>query len=190
MAWTCRRGKRRDAVTAAAAFVFTFGAAVCALDMNVNLAAGGVQSFVVENIRKVTYDLTAPATMQVLMRDNTSTPLELTAVRSVTFTGVWTGAERRLERIKTQLTRLSFRRFGGAATLSFSLTRDDDVRVAVFGIDGRLVRMLVDERLGAGDHIVFWDGADGRGRRVATGTYVLRLEREREARAFRFVTVR
>ncbi len=177
----------RTAATVVLCLLCTAGA----MDMNVNLSAGGAQTFQVEQIRKVTFDLAAPATMNVLMLGGASTPIELTAVRSITFTGTLTGINpRRAQRIKAQVTSFIVRRMGAAATLSFTLPEPEEVTVSVFGIDGSLVRTLTRGRLPAGEHLLVWDGKDGTGRTAASATYILRLDRTNEVRAFRFVTVR
>ncbi|HDI00398.1 MAG TPA: hypothetical protein ENF74_05355, partial [Firmicutes bacterium] len=40
---------------------------------------------------------------------------------------------------------------------------------------GRLVRVLVDEELGAGLYRVSWDGRDERGEEVSSGVYCYRI---------------
>lgn len=49
------------------------------------------------------------------------------------------------------------------------------VSLRLFDVRGRLVRQLLDETLPAAEHLVRWDGLDAQGRRVASGTYFLRL---------------
>ena len=48
-------------------------------------------------------------------------------------------------------------------------------RVAIYTVNGQLVRTLLDEDLAAGEHTVTWHGRDDAGRRVATGTYFYQL---------------
>jgi hypothetical protein len=69
-------------------------------------------------------------------------------------------------------------------TLRLDLPRAMPVQLGVFDIDGRLVRTLVDDRLGAGSHDVTWDGADAKGARLGSGIYfvVLRAGPERVSR--------
>ena len=51
------------------------------------------------------------------------------------------------------------------------------VRLNIFDVTGRLVRTLVDGKsLQAGPHTALWDGRDGAGRSVASGTYFARME--------------
>jgi hypothetical protein len=65
--------------------------------------------------------------------------------------------------------------FSRATTASFTLTQSAEVRVEIFDLAGRRLRVLMDRRLEAGDHVVGWDGEDGRGRTVAPGVYFYRL---------------
>jgi hypothetical protein len=49
------------------------------------------------------------------------------------------------------------------------------VSLRVYDIQGRLVRTLVDRNEQAGPHAVVWDGTDGNGRGVSSGTYFARI---------------
>ena len=60
--------------------------------------------------------------------------------------------------------------FNPMTKISFSLPESQDVRLSVYGIDGRLVRTLVSESRGPGLHEVIWNGQDDTGRGVASGT--------------------
>lgn len=60
----------------------------------------------------------------------------------------------------------------GMTNIGFSLARESDVRLEIYGPDGRLVRRLVAERLGAGQHRVDWDGSDEAGKRSPSGVYL------------------
>ena len=60
-------------------------------------------------------------------------------------------------------------------TIRFAIPAPADVRVALYDVQGRLVRTLVDGTRAAGRHSVDWDGADDAGRRVASGVYFYRL---------------
>jgi len=65
--------------------------------------------------------------------------------------------------------------FNPQTRLVFDLTAAGPVRLAVHDLRGRLVRVLVNERLPAGHHEVVWDGRTTAGRVAASGTYVVRL---------------
>jgi hypothetical protein len=74
--------------------------------------------------------------------------------------------------------------FAGAApnpmrekgTLSFDLPTEQHVRLQLFDVNGRLVRSLTDETLGAGRHAVAWDGRDENGSPVGAGLYWARFQ--------------
>lgn len=61
--------------------------------------------------------------------------------------------------------------FNPAATIPVSLGSDQDVRLSVYDLKGRLVRVLHDGALTAGNHAFSFDG-----RELASGTYFCRLE--------------
>jgi flagellar hook assembly protein FlgD len=50
------------------------------------------------------------------------------------------------------------------------------VHLTVYDVAGRLVRVLEDRWLAAGEHSVVWDGTDTRGRAVGAGVYFDRLD--------------
>lgn len=49
------------------------------------------------------------------------------------------------------------------------------LRVGVFDVSGRAIRTLIDAMKGAGEHDLEWNGTDGRGHRVAPGTYFVKM---------------
>ena len=65
--------------------------------------------------------------------------------------------------------------FGPRTTLQLDLAKTAPVEVQVFGVDGRLVRTLVDTQLDAGRHNLTWDGNDESGRKMSSGVYFARL---------------
>lgn len=65
--------------------------------------------------------------------------------------------------------------FGRRATLTYVLPSPGPVRLVVYDLLGRRVRVLVDRRQQAGRHTVTWHGRDPSGRRVASGVYLARL---------------
>lgn len=66
--------------------------------------------------------------------------------------------------------------FNPQTTIAFVLPESREVRLAVYSLDGSLVRMLLDGSLPAGPHSVVWDGLDDQGQGVATGAYFYRIE--------------
>ena len=66
--------------------------------------------------------------------------------------------------------------FNPSTEVHFELQLAGRARVAIYAMDGRLVRTLVDDALGAGPHHRVWDGRDDTGRQASSGAYYLRLE--------------
>ncbi|MEZ4387082.1 MAG: FlgD immunoglobulin-like domain containing protein [Candidatus Krumholzibacteriia bacterium] len=65
--------------------------------------------------------------------------------------------------------------FNPLTKIAFSLARTDRVSLAVYDLQGRLVRTLVDGVRPAGRQEITWNGTDAAGQRLASGTYVYRL---------------
>ncbi len=66
--------------------------------------------------------------------------------------------------------------FTGLTRVAFDVPADGgDVRLEVFDVSGRLVRVLIEGHESAGRKLVSWDGADTSGRRVASGVYYCRM---------------
>jgi hypothetical protein len=65
--------------------------------------------------------------------------------------------------------------FRTSTTLSFDLPATRHVNLAVYGIDGGIVRRLIDQDLPAGQHRAVWDGRDERGQFVASGIFFARV---------------
>ncbi len=66
--------------------------------------------------------------------------------------------------------------FNPSTTIHFSLGEAARVRLGIYDVSGRLVRVLTDGRRGAGPHSEIWDGKDNVGRDVSSGVYFYRLE--------------
>jgi hypothetical protein len=64
--------------------------------------------------------------------------------------------------------------FNPVTTLRFSLAEKGRVSVTVYDVDGRRVRVLVDEEREAGPHDLTWDGKNDAGQGLASGVYFVR----------------
>ena len=75
------------------------------------------------------------------------------------------------------------------ADISFTLTRAGHVTIAIYDLQGRLVRRVLDEDRTVGAQSVAWNGSDNSERRVASGTYFVRIQapQGKEVRAVRVV---
>ena len=65
--------------------------------------------------------------------------------------------------------------FNPATEISYQLVEAGEVRLAVYSVQGRLVRSLVGAPQAAGEYAVTWDGTDTNGAAVANGTYFAEL---------------
>ena len=65
--------------------------------------------------------------------------------------------------------------FSTSTILQLRVSVATEVRVTVFDLRGRLVRMLFDGRVDAGTRSFVWDGRDGDGAAAASGVYFVRL---------------
>ncbi|MFN8547838.1 MAG: FlgD immunoglobulin-like domain containing protein [Candidatus Eisenbacteria bacterium] len=61
--------------------------------------------------------------------------------------------------------------FNPRTTLRFAVAAAGHVELAIYDVNGRTVRKLVDTALVAGEHTAVWDGTDDAGRKLAAGVY-------------------
>jgi hypothetical protein len=64
--------------------------------------------------------------------------------------------------------------FNPRTSVSFSLAEKGPVTITVYDVDGRRVRVLVDEVREAGPHTIVWDGKNDAGQALASGVYFMR----------------
>ena len=77
-----------------------------------------------------------------------------------------------------------------AATIHYTLAREQRVEISIFDPGGRLVTRLVEGRMPAGEHSVRWDGTDRSGRAAPPGVYLYRLQSSQGSEARHLVRVR
>jgi len=80
--------------------------------------------------------------------------------------------------------------FNPATLIRFELPARTRVRLAVFDVRGRLVRILVDGVLPAGGREIVWNGSDDNGKSVSSGVYFYRLETPRATVSRKMVLLR
>ena len=61
--------------------------------------------------------------------------------------------------------------FNPQTMISSELATAQDVRVSIYGVDGRLIHVLSEGVLHSGTHELVWTGRDRSGRKVSSGTY-------------------
>jgi hypothetical protein len=65
--------------------------------------------------------------------------------------------------------------FNPMTRIRFDLPAAGQVRLSVYDLAGRLVRVLVEGEIPAGSHEAVWDGRDSTGRSAPSGSYLARL---------------
>jgi hypothetical protein len=65
--------------------------------------------------------------------------------------------------------------FNPSTTIAYSLSKEADVRLTVFDVQGKEIRTLVGEQIPTGNHSVTWDGRNELGSVVSSGVYYYRL---------------
>lgn len=80
--------------------------------------------------------------------------------------------------------------FNPSTTLRFALPEDGPVRLCIYDLEGRLVDVLVDDALPAGQHAAVWAGTDRKGRALPTGGYFGRLVAGKSVRTVRMTLVK
>jgi len=80
--------------------------------------------------------------------------------------------------------------FNPRTSVAFALEQPQRVAIVVYDLIGRRVAELAQREFAAGRHAVDWDGRDARGRALASGTYVVRVESEGGARSAKLMLVR
>jgi hypothetical protein len=80
--------------------------------------------------------------------------------------------------------------FNPSTMIRYEIPARGRVRLNVYDVRGRLVRTLANGEQDAGPHQVVWMGDDVKGRRVASGVYLYRLETPNESLRRRMVLVR
>ncbi|HRY32245.1 MAG TPA: agmatine deiminase family protein [Bacteroidales bacterium] len=65
--------------------------------------------------------------------------------------------------------------FRYASTFSFSLAGITQVNLSIYDVQGRMIRTLIDQPLGAGRHFFTWDAMNENGQRMPAGIYLGKL---------------
>lgn len=105
----------------------------------------------------------------------TPKPADITLHVTEGQTPVVSGVPGEVPAAATALGRARPNPFNPSTTIAFRLGAADQATLAVYTVDGRLVRTLLDEALAAGDHVARWDGTDAEGRAASSGAYLYRL---------------
>ncbi len=66
--------------------------------------------------------------------------------------------------------------FNPETNITYNLDQQEQVSLAIFNTQGRLVRTLVNKVQSPGQYVIRWDGLDQDGERVSSGLYFYRLQ--------------
>ncbi len=80
--------------------------------------------------------------------------------------------------------------FDLSTRIEFSLSQNDHVKLTVFDLKGRLVRVLLNSPRPPGRHVEQWDGRDKNGRPVPSGVYFYELETGEAERVRKMILIR
>ena len=65
--------------------------------------------------------------------------------------------------------------FNPETTIEYNISRDVNIQLSIFDLNGKIVRTLVDSYMKAGCHKVIWNGLDDDLQKVPSGIYIMRL---------------
>jgi hypothetical protein len=77
--------------------------------------------------------------------------------------------------------------FEDHAMISFTLSRDADIELAVFNMAGQRIATIENARYPAGNHTITWNGAGDAGKKLETGMYLLRMKMGSEANTLKIM---
>ncbi len=91
---------------------------------------------------------------------------------------IYTGTEAGNDLIaRTELTGNYPNPFNPETTISFSTTEStENTELSIYNLKGQKVKVLVNEKLSAGQHSVVWNGKDDSGKSVSSGVYFYKLK--------------
>jgi len=76
------------------------------------------------------------------------------------------------------------------AKIDFTLPQEGHVRLAIYNILGQTIKVIVNEKIGAGFHSVYWDGRDQNGKEVSAGVYFYKMEAGEFSATQRLIVIR
>jgi hypothetical protein len=80
--------------------------------------------------------------------------------------------------------------FNPVTTLTYNLQKAGAVKLAVYDVQGRRVKCLVDEAQSAGAHSVIWNGVTETGLQASSGVYFVRIESQGQAKTRKIILAR
>ena len=118
--------------------------------------------------------------MFVEKMDGTIRAYPLSSIKQISFSGVPTSAQER-ELMQTALSSFAVYQnypnpFNPTTTIQYDIPHSGEVTIAIYDIQGRLVRPMANHTEQAGRHTVTWDARNNVGTIVSSGTYFCRID--------------
>ncbi|MCK5032765.1 MAG: T9SS type A sorting domain-containing protein, partial [Calditrichia bacterium] len=66
--------------------------------------------------------------------------------------------------------------FNSTTNIQFNIAKPSKVKITIFDINGRKVKVLTNNKYSAGAHKISWTGKNLNGKNVASGVYFYRME--------------
>ncbi len=157
--------KKPMGVFCAIAFLLLAGNALASDDsLKVHLSGGGTVTYSLDDIQKITFDLTG-------VNEETLSKLG-----------------KPLRALLLMQNRPN--PFQANSTIDYQLPKPCKVKLGIYNLNGQMVRTLLDGQQQAGSHRVSWDGRNAQGQKVANGMYLYRLESEGRTLSKKMLIVR
>jgi hypothetical protein len=80
--------------------------------------------------------------------------------------------------------------FNPGTRIEFDQPRMQFVRLAIYDVIGRLVRVLIDNELAPGHYRIDWDGTDNQGKPAATGVYFYRINAGKQTETRKMILIK
>ncbi len=111
--------------------------------------------------------------MKVWTRDGSTTSIPVQDIRKLTFSGgTYIGNGKLTTTIRTFTLLQNYPNpFNPSTTIQYQLPVRGDIKIKIFDINGRLIRVLENSSKEEGLHKIVWDGKTDGGHTVASGLY-------------------
>ncbi len=80
--------------------------------------------------------------------------------------------------------------FVSTTEILYSIKSSENITISVFDNLGRLVKLLINNKVQAGTHKIVWDGKDSKGNKLSTGIYYIVIRKGTQTKAIKAVIVR
>jgi hypothetical protein len=80
--------------------------------------------------------------------------------------------------------------FNGSTSISYQLEESSEVKIHIYDLSGKKIRILVNSKKNAGKHGISWDARNDWGMKVPSGIYIYTLKTEQAFRARKLVLMK